>query len=368
MKFVRLSLVLLAVLLVARLVLYRNPRLVRSQTQSGIGNACCGEPDSIAPREIDFPYYSLRDGFSSMLLLVSDSPRPMDLTVAVRGLMGETVLAPLSIQPQEKLAVDVRHLLEEQKADVNGALAEGSIAVYFMGTIMPLAGQLTMTNPALSLVHESEMVENDPGHSDIPPVLNGLWWGIGGGRDARIMVSNTAGQPVMADVFLDFQGNRHESATLSFLANETKVLSITRLLGDLNASPAQAPEGGITILTRGPKPTLIANGKILDPATGFSTSLNFPLPQVQRVSALHASGVPIGKPTPESPFAKMGTFVPHVVVRNLAGSTQIVTVTVEYPSPQKEPQEPAAPLQPNHSGAPDDPIANQDGSHSPATA
>ena len=292
----------------------------------------------------------------------------MDLIVAVRSLMGETVLAPVNIQPQEKLAVDVASLLKEQKADVNGAFAEGSIAVYFEGTIMPLAGQLTMTNPALSLVHESEMVENDPGHSDIPPVLNGLWWGIGGGRDARIMVSNTAGQPVMADVFLDFQGNRHESATLSFLANETKVLSITRLLGDLNASPAQAPEGGITILTRGPKPTLIANGRILDPATGFSTSLNFPLPQVQRVSALHASGVPIGKPTPESPFAKMGTFVPHVVVRNLAGSTQIVTVTVEYPSPQKEPQEPAAPLQPNHSGAPDDPIANQDGSHSPATA
>jgi len=203
---------------------------------------------------------------------------------------------------------------------------------------MPLAGQLTMTNPALSLVHESEMVENDPGHSDIPPVLNGLWWGIGGGRDARIMVSNTAGQPVMADVFLDFQGKRHESAPLSFLANETKVLSITKLLDDLHASPAQVPEGGITILTRGPKPTLIANGKILDAATGFSTSVNFPLPQLQAASALHASGVPIGKPTLDSPFARMGTFVPHVIVRNLAASPQIVTITVAYPprSPTSE--------------------------------
>jgi hypothetical protein len=98
-----------------------------------------------APREIDFPYFSLRDGFSSTLLLVSDSPNPMDLTVAVRSPMGETVLAALSIQPQEKLAVDVASLLKEQKADVTGAFAEGSIAVYFIGTIMPLAGQLTMT-------------------------------------------------------------------------------------------------------------------------------------------------------------------------------------------------------------------------------
>ena len=343
MKFVRLSLVLVAVLLMASLALYRNPRFARGQTQNGSRRvACCGEARPTAPREIDFPYFSLRDGFNSTLLLVSDSPKPMDLTVAVRSLMGETILAPMSIQPQEKLAVDVRNLLTEQKADVNGPFAEGSIAVYFEGTIMPLAGQLTITNSALSLVHESEMVENDPGHSDIPPALNGLWWGLGGGRDARIMVSNTAGQPVMADVFLDFQGRRHESGPLSFLANETKVLSITKLLGDLNASPAQAPEGGITILTRGPKPTVIANGKILDLGTGFSTSLNFPLPQVQHTSALHASGVPIGKPTAGSPFARMGTFIPHVVVRNLAASAQIVTITVEYPSPEKEPQQVAA--------------------------
>jgi hypothetical protein len=182
MKFARLSLVLVAVMLITSSALYRNPRFVRGQTQNGGRKvACCGQPDSTAPREIDFPFFSLRDGFNSSLLLVSDSPKPMDLTVAVRGLMGETVLAPMSIEPQEKLAVDVRSLLEEQKADVNGAFAEGSIAVYFIGTIMPLAGQLTMTNPTLSLVHESEMVQNDPGHSDIPPVLNGLWWGLGGG-------------------------------------------------------------------------------------------------------------------------------------------------------------------------------------------
>lgn len=107
-----------------------------------------------------------------------------------------------------------------------------------------------------------------------------------------------------------------------FIAHETKVLSITQLLGDLGASPAEAPAGGITIIQRGPRPALIVNGKILDPVTGFSTSLNFPLPRVQIESALHASGVPIGTPTKDSPFARMGTFVPHVIVRNLLGTPQ----------------------------------------------
>ncbi len=84
----------------------------------------------------------------------------------------------MSIQPQEKLAVDLSSLLTKLSADVNGAFAEGSISVYFKGTVMPLAGQLTMTNPALGLIHESEMVQNDPGHSDLPPVLNGLCWNL----------------------------------------------------------------------------------------------------------------------------------------------------------------------------------------------
>ncbi len=332
MKAVRLCILLLVLLLTGGLLLYRDRGFVRGQSQNGGGNvACCGQPDTTAPREIDFPYYSLRGGFDSRVLLVSDSPRAMDLTVAVRGLMGETVLAPMSIQPQQKLTVDLQALLTEQKADVNGTFAEGSVAVYFVGSVMPLAGQLTMTNAALGLIHESEMVQNDPGQSDIPGVLNGLWWGVAGGRDANIMVSNTGAQPVMADVFLDFEGTRHESTPLSFIAHETKVLSIIQLLGGLKVSPSEAPEGGITIVQRGPSPSLIAQGRVLDPATGFSTSLNFPLPQQQLMSALHASGVP-GKPTADSPFAGMGTFVPRVILRNLLSSPQSVTITVEYPT------------------------------------
>ncbi len=75
-------------------------------------------------------------------------------------------------------------------------------------------------------------------------------------------------------------------------------------------SPSAAPEGGITIVPSGPKPTLIAQGKITEPVTGFSTTLNFPLPQLQQVSALHASGVPIGTPTQDSPMPGPGRLFP----------------------------------------------------------
>ena len=199
---------------------------------------------------------------------------------------------------------------------------------------------LTIANPLKSLSLESEMVDNSPGLGLLPPVLNALWWGLGGGREARIMVSNSSGDSVTADVFLDFQAQRHTSEALVFGPHETKVLSIAELLGDLKVSPAQAPEGGITIVPRGAKPALIAQGRITDAASGFSTTLNFPDPALQHESALHASGVPIGLPSKDSPFAGTAVFIPHVIVRNLTGAAQTATITVEYPG-EKGPQQTA---------------------------
>jgi hypothetical protein len=136
---------------------------------------------------------------------------------------------------------------------------------------------------------------------------------------------------VSADVYLDFLGARHSGAPLTFEPHETKVLSVTQLLGELEVSAAQAPQGGITIVQRGGVPKLIAQGKVLDPVTGFSTTLRFPSPQSQPTSTLHASGLPVGTPSRDSAFAGMGTFVPHLVARNLLPTRQSLTVTVEYP-------------------------------------
>jgi hypothetical protein len=120
----------------------------RAQSQATTGTSCCSADRPVAPREMDFPYYSLRDGFSSTLNLVSDSREPIDLSIAIHGRAGQTVLTPISIQPQQKLALDMRQVLAELGADTQGAFAEGSVSIYFEGTIMPVAGQMTMTNAA----------------------------------------------------------------------------------------------------------------------------------------------------------------------------------------------------------------------------
>jgi len=159
-----------------------------------------------------------------------------------------------------------------------------------------------------------------------------------------IVVSNTAAIPVTADVFLDFLGKRHTSAPLTFQPYETKPLSIAALLAGLNGSPSQAPDGGISIIPRGPQPSLIAQGRIADPLGGFSTGLSLHDAAHQQASALHANGVPIGAPSLDSPYALMGTFVPHVIVRNLQATPQSVTLTVEYPGAEGTEQVALPPL------------------------
>lgn len=262
----------------------------------------------VGPRELDFPYFSLANGFQSTLYLVSDSPNPIPLTLAVRNLAGRPVFSSPTIQPHQNLAIDLRKLISDGGGDPTANFSEGSVAVYYTGAIMPVVGQITMTNPVTHLVHESVMQENDPGRTDVPKVLNGFWWGLSGGRDARIMVSNTLAQNVVADVYLQFLGQNLPAtpAGVTFMPHETKVLSVTEMLGALNFSPSQAPQGGITIIARGNAGGLIAQGKVLDTATGFSTTLRFPSPDSQPGNTLHAVGLPVGKPSSDSPFAGIG--------------------------------------------------------------
>ena len=298
----------------------------------GIGSGCCGLDPAVAERELVFPYYSLQNGYSSTLNLVSDSPHPLNFIIALHDLSGAPLLSNnMTIEPGAKLAIDMRTMIQGLGEDPDGSFGQGSIQIYFSGTIMPLVGQVTMTNPALHLSQEAEMVENDPGRTDIPPVLSGAWWGLSAGREADVMVANTSANTITAAVFLDFNGKRRQSKPLVFNPNETKVISIPQLLGDMNASPSEVPQGGITIIQIGPNPSLIAQGRVTDPVTGFSSTLEFPDPARQEASALDAVGLPIGTPPTGTPYAGDGYFTPHVIARNLLGTPQAMTVTVEYP-------------------------------------
>ena len=131
MKAARVGFFFLLAILIASSSFYRQPRLFHAQSGQADGSSCCGPAE---PHEVDFAYYSLRDGFTSTLMLVSASPQAFNFTIGVHSRSGQTLLSPsMAIQPQEKLSVDLGAQLVGLGADVTTDFSEGSVAVYFKG-------------------------------------------------------------------------------------------------------------------------------------------------------------------------------------------------------------------------------------------
>jgi len=318
-----------------------------AQTPEGKPRRSVQPPDDNTPRELIYSYYCLKDGYDSTLYLMDNAPRTIEFTVAVHSLSGQTVFSqPRTIGPRDDLEINVKELLNELNVDYRGDFLEGSLSIHFKGTGNPLAGRMIIQGPQGRLNMGPVWRMGEHGQDMVPERLDTMWWDLGGARDAEITVNNASGEAAVADLLLDFQGKRHTVARLRFAPYETKHISVTQMLAGINVTAYEAPIGGLTVLPRSPKAALVAQGKITDPDTGGMAAMSFPLPQLQRANALHATGVPIGIPSADSPFAGIidSNFIPHIYIRNLLDSEQTVTLTVEYPGQDGPVTTPLPPL------------------------
>jgi hypothetical protein len=302
-------------------------------------------PDPNTPRELIYPYYNIQAGYESTLDMMNRSARVVEFTVSVHSQSGEGVTSkPMTISPTEEVVIEIKKLLNDMNIDYRGDFSEGNLSINFRGEGNPLAGRMLVKGPheALNLGPVWNMGES--GQNMVPLQLDGLWWDLGGSRDVEAAVINITDKPEVADLFLDFGGKRRAAEPLSLAPHGTRPISITRTLAEMKLTPFEAPTGGFTIVPRSGKPTLVAEGEITDAESGLVTALNFSLPQVRLASALHATGVPIGPPSADSPFRgfKGANFTPHIYVRNLLDSEQTLDLTVEYPG-EKAPQSTALP-------------------------
>jgi len=291
-------------------------------------------PDQDTPRELFYPRYSLKEGYESKLYLMDRSPHPIDFTISVHSLSGDTVISKkMTIEPPKDLVIDVREVLTDLKVDYRGEFVEGTLSVNFTGAGNPLGGRMLVAGPNETQNIGPVWNMGEFGQNMIPPSLNTFWHALGGTRDVLLTVNNVTSEPVIGDIHLDIGGKRYSPPALQFAPYQTHQISLTEMLAKLRMTAYQAPIGGLSIVPRG-GPSLIAAGYIADPDSGAQTPLPFPAPQKQRGSALHTTGLPIGRPTPDSPFAGYAdaNFTPHFYLRNLLDSEQTITFSVEVPT------------------------------------
>lgn len=333
MRSRRIPLRIFAALLFAQGILSHASAVSPCRQEPGNPSPALRLPDEDTPRELVYPYYSLKEGYDSNLGMMDRAPRPIEFTVAVHSLSGKTVVSkPMTIQPSEELVINVKKLLTGMDVDYRGDFLEGSLTIHFKGRGNPLGGRMLVEGPHETLNLGPVWSMGESGLNMLPDRLNTLWYDLGGARDVEATVTNITNQPVSADLYLDFAGERHAAPLLRFAPHETKHVSVTEVLAAMKLTAYHAPTGGLSIVPRTPKLSLVAQGKITDPESGRITALKFPLPQLEVVSSLHASGVPISIPSEDSPFAgvKGADFLPHLYVRNLLPSEQTLNITVEY--------------------------------------
>ncbi|MGO8734354.1 MAG: hypothetical protein ACLQVM_16385 [Terriglobia bacterium] len=328
-----------AIILSAAALLTLRPAILRTQTSGPPAEEVAPQtnlnpPDENTPRELVYPYYSLREGTESVLKMMDRAPRTIEYTVAIHSQSGQTATSPLkTIQPTEEVEINVKKLLNDLNVDWRGDFLEGTLSIHFKGKGNPLGGRMLIAGP-----HESWNIgpvwsSGEFGQNMVPAELDTLWWDLGGTRDVAMRVSNITPRAVVADLYLEFAGKQHKLGPLEFYPYQMKRLSVTELLNGMKLTAYQAPIGGLSIIPRGVTNALIAQGYISDAELGQQAGVLFPLPQLQAASALHATGVPIGPPSSDSPFAgiKDGNFTPHVYLRNQLDSEQTITLTVEFP-------------------------------------
>ncbi|MGH9396828.1 MAG: hypothetical protein ACRD18_08250 [Terriglobia bacterium] len=151
MKKAGISMLIVGLLLASAYIWRGAPRLNRVQASPIPAQ---DQSMEAMPQEIDFAYYTVREGFNSTLRLVSDSPKPLNFVLVYYSLDGKAIQAPpMTIQPQVEMSLDLRKEFSDLPA--TGDFSEGSLAVQFTASGMtPLARIRKLKTKGLAKLYE----------------------------------------------------------------------------------------------------------------------------------------------------------------------------------------------------------------------
>jgi len=165
-------------------------------------------PDENTPRELVYPYYSLREGAQSVLSMMDRAPRPVEFTVAIHSQSGRTVVSqPKTIQPAEEVDIDVKQLLNDLNMDWHGEFIEGTLSILFTGKGNPLGGRMSVEGPREKWNIGPVWTSGEYGQNMFPAKLDTLWWDLGGTRDLTLRVSNITPKALQDDLRCNSPGS-----------------------------------------------------------------------------------------------------------------------------------------------------------------
>jgi hypothetical protein len=283
--------------------------------------------------KVHIPYYNINDQWDSLLTLNNSSMSPLVVSFKVYSLEGNLLTLPdQTLQPLQNTRLRLADLIGQANPS---KFREGSIEVSFVHeSPTALAPHLIVANENERLVFDMEHMRH--GHSlghamgQESAKLEGVWWLMGEKTEAKVILSNTMDRALGVQVNLDINAASIPVAPIVLSAHQTVKLDIENLLKEAGHTYRDTAIGGISISYDGAPGSLMAQGSIVDREKNINTSLHLIDPATLKSSYLDGAGFPIGRYAITEQADEGTLFKPTLVLKNITGSKQQATVSVQY--------------------------------------
>ncbi len=211
---------------------------------------------------------------------------------------------------------------------------EGNLQIMYYGRNRELGGHLEIVDRKRSLVFAEEMMpmtahglhQQGKGlHQHKPNMsqrLEAVSWQHSGKSKVRLVLSNTSDSAVAATVKIDgLTSGQKRPASISLQPRQTRIVDAEEFTP--NGQGKLKEMVGISIAHNGKPGTLLVRGFASDPASGYSSSIDFFDPAMSVSSKLDGTGLRLTLPD--------GTaLTPFIVARNTATTPSIIKGRLSY--------------------------------------
>ncbi len=292
-------------------------RVVVRRSQEAKQNCCGGDEGNNKPHTLAGSYYTLKNNFSTKLLLNNKGPSPLEVRPTIFAMSGQPFDPPaVTVSGNSYVFVN----LADWAALAGPQFQAGSIQLFHRGKDLVLGSQIYITDRSGRLSFEEKLGEPATSSSTMAA---GVWWLPSPKGAVDLVLSNTTSETMSITATVRGETPKiDKSLTLQLASHETRMLDVKdALIG--TAPGAMSRFGAISIEYKGRPGGLVVRAMAYEPAVGYSLPIQFSDPMGGKSTSLQGAGLRVGKIGRES-------LAPMVVAYNAGDTSTTLNGRVQY--------------------------------------
>jgi len=274
-------------------------------------------PEAEGDQVTNIPYFTLRDGLSSMLTLDNNAPTPTKVNITIYDAEGRAqALDPMMLDPHSVKQIELKDVVLGELFD------EGSLTVAYFGKEMDVTCQVSVYSLEKRVAFESR----EQGMMDFQSTnSNGILWLPQKGAEGFLAITNISKNKVAVQVSL-----AAKTRNIELYSHETRLLKLREEFG------LRAPAAALVGLSQdGLAGDILTTGYVMDLEHGYSSAFTMFDPKNPRSSHLGGAHLRVGPADPEEGFPSGTTFTSPLLLANVTKSPVKAHVSVDYTVAEK---------------------------------